>query len=104
MARKKRVVKNTTPIIINEEEMFLKFNIYAIEQLDKAGIDLTKFGQEAVIKIEDIITILHCGLLTYDPELTRDELAMIIDLDDMEYIAGKITEALNSKKGIEPKN
>ena len=46
--------------------------------------------------IDDIATILYCGLVTYDPSLTLDEVCMLIDIGDMEYLANKIMEAMNN--------
>ena len=45
MAKTKRVPKNITPVVINGEEMFLKYNLYAMKQMQKHNVDLTKLGQ-----------------------------------------------------------
>lgn len=96
MAKAKRQVKNVTPVNINGEEMFLKYNVFAIKKMDELGVDLTKFDAKTPMTISDIATILYCGLITYDPTLTLDEVCMLIDIGDMEYLAGKIMEAMES--------
>lgn len=98
MGKTKRTIKNVTPVIINEEEMFLKYNVLSIKKMEELGIDLTKLNEN--LSITDLGKILYCGLITYDPSLTVDEVLSLIDIGDMEYLAGKITEAMNSvKKG-----
>lgn len=96
MAKVKRQIKNTTPVIINGEEMFLKYNVFAIKKMNELGVDLTKFDENNPMTIDDIATILYCGLVTYDPSLTLDEVCMLIDIGDMEYLANKIMEAMNN--------
>ena len=96
MAKIKRQIKNTTPVIINGEEMFLKYNVFAIKKMNELGVDLTKFNENNSMTIDDIATILYCGLATYDPSLTLDEVCMLIDIGDMEYLANKIMEAMNN--------
>lgn len=96
MAKIKRQIKNTTPVIINGEEMFLKYNVFAIKKMNELGVDLTKFDENNPMTIDDIATILYCGLVTYDPSLTLDEVCMLIDIGDMEYLANKIMEAMNN--------
>lgn len=96
MAKVKRQIKNTTPVIINGEEMFLKYNVFAIKKMNELGVDLTKFDENNPMTIDDIATILYCGLVTYDPSLTLDEVCMLIDISDMEYLANKIMEAMNN--------
>ena len=96
MAKVKRQIKNTTPVIINGEEMFLKYNVFAIKKMNELGVDLTKFDENTPMTIDDIATILYCGLVTYDPSLTLDEVCMLIDIGDMEYLANKIMEAMNN--------
>lgn len=96
MAKAKRQIKNTTPVTINGEEMFLKYNVFAIRKMNELGIDLTKFNGDTPMTIDDIAKILYCGLITYDPTLTLDEVCMLIDIGDMEYLAGKIMEAMES--------
>ena len=96
MAKVKRQIKNTTPVNINGEEMFLKYNVFAIKKMNELGVDLTKFDENNPMTIDDIATILYCGLVTYDPSLTLDEVCMLIDISDMEYLANKIMEAMNN--------
>lgn len=96
MAKIKRQIKNTTPVTINGEEMFLKYNVFAIKKMNELGVDLTKFDENNPMTIDDIATILYCGLVTYDPSLTLDEVCMLIDIGDMEYLANKIMEAMNN--------
>ena len=96
MAKVKRQIKNTTPVTINGEEMFLKYNVFAIKKMNELGVDLTKFDENNPMTIDDIATILYCGLVTYDPSLTLDEVCMLIDIGDMEYLANKIMEAMNN--------
>lgn len=96
MAKSKRQIKDVTPIEINGEKMFLKYNVFAIRKMEEMGIDLTQFGTDSKVTIEDICKILYCGLLTYDQTLSYDEVCMLIDIDDMEYIADKVMEAMNS--------
>ena len=96
MGKIKRQVENTTPVIINGEEMFLKYNVFAIKKMNELGVDLTKFDESNPMTIDDIATILYRGLATYDPSLTLDEVCMLIDIGDMEYLANKIMEAMNN--------
>ena len=96
MAKNKRQIKDVTPVEINGEQMFLKYNIFAIRKMEEMGLDLTQFNADSKVSIEDICKLLYCGLLTYDQSLTFDEVCMIVDIDDMEYIAEKIMEAMNS--------
>lgn len=96
MAKNKRQIKDVTPVEINGEKMFLKYNIFAIRKMEEMGIDLTQFGADTKVSIEDICKILYCGLLTYDPSFTYDEVCMLIDIDDMEYLVDKVMEAMNS--------
>lgn len=95
MAKAKRQIKNTTPITINGEEMFLKYNVFALRKMNELKVDLTKFNENTPMTIDDIAKILYCGLVTYDPSLTLDEVCMLIDIGDMEYLAKKIMEAMN---------
>ena len=95
MAKAKRQIKNTTPVTINGEEMFLKYNVFAIRKMNELNVDLTKFNENTPMTIDDIAKILYCGLATYDPSMTLDEVCMLIDIGDMEYLANKIMEAMN---------
>lgn len=96
MAKAKRQIKNVTPVVINGEDMFLKYNVFAVRKMEEMGIDLTKFNGETKMTIDDIAGILYCGLASYDPTLTYDEVCMLVDIGDMEYLANKIMEAMNS--------
>lgn len=92
----KRVPKEVTPITINGEEMFLKYNMYAMKMLRLKGIDLSNISEDNPLDFTDILTLLHCGLLTYDNTMTEDELGMIVDIDDLDYVMSKIEEAMKS--------
>lgn len=101
MAKTKRVPKNVTPVVINGEDMFLKYNLYAMKQMQKHNVDLTKLGQtdengKTVLDWETIIIVLWAGLITYDPTITPEEVAMLIDVGDMNYLQEKLQEALQS--------
>ena len=100
MGKIKSQIKNVTPVEINGEQMYLKYNVFAIRKMEELGVDLTKFNENTPMTITDIAKILYCGLTTYDPTLTFDEVCMIIDVSDMEYLAGKIQEAMNSMADI----
>lgn len=102
MAKAKRVPKNITPVVINGEEMFLKYNLYAMKQMQKHNVDLTKLGQtdengNTVLDWESIIIMLWAGLITYDPTITPDDVAMLVDIGDMQYLQGKLQEAMQSE-------
>lgn len=102
MAKTKRVPKNITPVVINGEEMFLKYNLYAMKQMQKHNVDLTKLGQtdengNTVLDWESIIIMLWAGLITYDPTITPDDVAMLVDIGDMQYLQGKLQEAMQSE-------
>ncbi len=104
MAKSKtRTPQKVTPITINGEDMFLKYNLLALKVLSKKNVDLTNITPENPLTMEDIIKVLHCGLLTYDPTITEDEVAMLVDIDELEYIMEKISEALNSSTEITEK-
>ena len=96
MAKSKRQIKDVTPVEINGEKMFLKYNVFAIRKMEELGIDLTQFSEDTKVSIDDICKILYCGLLTYDTSLSFDEVCMLIDIDDMEYLVDKVMIALNS--------
>ena len=49
MAKVKRQIKNITPVIINGEEMFLKYNVFAIKKMNELGVDLTKLDRKSVV-------------------------------------------------------
>lgn len=95
-AKKNRVINvgKKTPIILNDEEMFLVFNMYALEQLEDMGIDIMNLDTENV-KIKDLVSIIYCGLLCYDEDIERIDVAKMIDLDNINYVSEKLTEALN---------
>ena len=101
MAAKKRQVKNVTPVTINGEEMFLKYNVFAMRKLKELGVDFSKFTDGNAPDFDDIAKILYCGLVTYDPTLTVDEVSMLVDVGDLQELTGKIMEAMQS---INPKN
>ena len=53
MAKAKRQIKNTTPVTINGEEMFLKYNVFAIKKMNELGVDLTKFDENNPMTIDE---------------------------------------------------
>ena len=82
--------------------MFLNYNLYAMKLMQKHNVDLTKLGQtdengNTVLDWESIIIMLWAGLITYDPTITPDEVAMLVDVGDMEYLQGKLQEAMQSE-------
>ena len=93
MAKAKRKPVNVTPITLGGEEMFLKYNLYAMSKLQEKGVNLAEFGGREVT-FSEIIKVLWAGLLTYDPSITEDEVAMCIDIGDLQYCSEKITEAI----------
>ena len=102
MAKTKRVPENITPVVINGEQMFLKYTLYAMKQMQKHNVDLTKLGQtdengNTVLDWESIIIMLWAGLITYDPTIAPDDVAMLVDIGDMQYLQGKLQEAMQSK-------
>lgn len=104
MAKTKRVPKNVTPVVINGENMFLKYNLYAMKQMQKHNVDLTKLGQtdengKTVLDWESIIIVLWAGLITYDSTITPEEVAMLVDVGDMNYLQEKLQEAMQSMQG-----
>ena len=47
--------------------------------------------------IEQMVKILHMGLRRDDPALTEEQVWDLVDLSQMEYVNGKIAEALGRK-------
>lgn len=95
MAKKKRQIKNIVPVEINGESMFLKYNVFAVKRMEEIGLDLSKFTPETKVSVDDVIRLLYCGLSTYDPDLTLDEVYMLVDIGEIPELADRVMEALN---------
>ncbi|UVX69102.1 MAG: tail tube protein [Bacteriophage sp.] len=92
---KREIKLKKTPIILNDEEMFLSYNMLALERLETLGINIMEIDTTR-IPLSLLASIVYCGLISYDPTITRDEVAMMIDPSNINYVAEKIGEALGN--------
>lgn len=95
MAGNRKIVK----IVLDGRELKLRFTLLAMVKLEQEGIRIQELGQQ--MSMESILKVLWAGLITFQPELTVEEVGGMIDMEDLQMVTEKVTEAFG---GIQGKN
>ncbi|MCW6094547.1 hypothetical protein LAV60_15355 [Clostridium sporogenes] len=88
-------------IVINlDKERHLRYNLNALILAEKTtGKKLTELGKEKdTFDLEFLRGMLYAGLKWEDKELTLEEVGDFIDMDNLEYVTGKLEEAMQGLK------
>lgn len=94
----KEEVKKET-IVFNEEEVKLKFPLFALMKLEDAyGVKLADL-EENSDSISLITKLVWAGLLYKQPSLTLEEVAMQYEITDLKDIAGAISAGVTGHQG-----
>lgn len=83
-----------------DRERHLKFNLNALILAEKTtGKKLADLGQnQEGFDLEFLRAMLFAGLKHEDKELTLDEVGDLIDMENLEYVATKLGEAMQGLK------
>ncbi|MED4840395.1 hypothetical protein P9695_08755 [Weizmannia sp. CD-2023] len=71
----------------------IRYTMNALAEIeDKLGYGLADLDGKQ-LKIKEVRVILWAGLIHEDPELTEEQVGDMIDLGNMQYVQGKMSEA-----------
>lgn len=92
-------MKNLVDIILDKER-HLKFNLNALILAEKiTGKKLSELGNnEQAFDLEFLRAMVFVGLLSEDKDLTIEQVGELIDMENIEYVANKLGEAMQSLK------
>lgn len=83
-----------------DKERHLKFNLNALILAEKTtGKKLAELSQnQDSFDLEFLRAMLYAGLKFEDKELTLEEVGDMIDMENLEYVANKLGEAMQGLK------
>lgn len=93
MADNRKVIK----ITLGGTEMKMKYTLLSMVKLEKEGIRIQELGEQ--MSLESVLKVLWAGLITFQPELTVDEVGAMVDIADLSEITEKLTEAFGGLQG-----
>lgn len=89
-------MKKGTKITLDKER-YLRYSLNSMRKLDKEhGLNIDTLADN--FDLEKVQVLLHTGLVSDDPELTFEDVGEIVDMNNIEYVVEKLTEALGGLK------
>lgn len=91
-------VKNgVVTLELGGKERKLKYTLYSLSMLEEAGVKLSDLGKEMSMK--QVMKVLWAGLVTFEKDLTPEEVGAMVGVEDIPMISEKLTEAFEGLKG-----
>ena len=82
-------------IVVGGKERTLKYNLYSFCRLDEeCGVNILNGDFMSAIRPRGLIGLLWAGLITDDPELTLDDLARDVDMNELMRLPDLVNAAL----------
>lgn len=78
-------------------ERKLKYTLYSLSMLEDEGVKLTDLGKEMSMK--QVMKVLWAGLVTFDKDLTFEEVGKMVGVEDLPMVSEKLTEAFEGLQG-----
>ncbi|URZ16859.1 hypothetical protein [Clostridium felsineum] len=91
----------TKATVINlDKERHLKFNLNSFRKLEAlTGYKITQMSELMQEMSAELITqLLYVGLMHEDKELTMDAVGELVDMDNLDYVANCLMQAVEGLK------
>lgn len=85
--------KGVLIVLEDGRERFLKYTLNSLRILEKDyNVKIDKLDED--FSLEKVQALLHVGLLKDDPTLTFEEVGDLVDMENINMVTKKLTEAL----------
>jgi hypothetical protein len=97
-------IKGEVPLEINGQRYIFVLGTYGLASLERrmktSFVKVFERAQRGEWGIDDVLAVLHAGLLRHHPRMTEQEVADLIDTAGMEYISEMIAEGLKAMQPV----
>lgn len=91
-------IKNgAVTIELGGKERCIKYTLYSLSKLEEVGVKLTDLGKE--MSMGQVMKVLWAGLVTFENNLTIEEVGAMVGVEDLPIVSAKLTEAFEGLKG-----
>ena len=88
-----KMKKGVLIVLEDGKERFLKYTLNSLRMLEK-DYDVKIDQLDKDFSLEKVQALLHVGLLKDDPEITFEEVGDLVDMENINMVTRKLTEAL----------